>query len=174
MPRLSAERIAGILERVPVSLRPKVFVETGTYYAERAVLAAGLFREVHSIEISPELHARAVKEYGHLGIQFHLGDSAQVLPTLCPRWAEPVLFYLDAHWFAVPLVGGDPERSPLGDELAAIAGRPYPDVVLVDDARDFGRQDPPLWKDVTLPNISAHFPGCQAHVVYRDHAVVYR
>ncbi len=174
MPRLDAARIAGILDRVPVSLRPKVFVETGTYYAERAVLAAGLFREVHSIEISRELWERARDTYHHLGIHFHLGDSATLLPTLCQTLQEPVLFYLDAHWFAVPKVGGDPDHSPLGDELAAIAQRPYPDVVLVDDARDFGRQDPPLWREVTLPNISKHFPGCAARVVYRDHAVVYR
>jgi len=161
----------------------RVFVETGTFYAKTALLARTLFPIVHTVELSEHLYNRAVQLYGgRPGLFFHLGDSRSVLPELAAALREPAWFYLDAHWFKpnppIGPVGGaadDAAGFPLWDELRALAARPFPDIVVVDDVHDFGTPKPrPEWADVTLERIAALFPACREAVILADQAVVYR
>lgn len=125
---------------------PQVVVETGTLQGETTRKMSGMFRQVYTIEITREFHDAVSPLIESLGnTESILGDSAVVVPQLCRSIHEPVLWYLDAHWFpGRPASGQDMSRSnpfPLWDELDAIAAREYPDIVMVDDVHAFGRED---------------------------------
>lgn len=151
---------------------PKVFVELGTFKGVTAALAAESFPVVHTVEASCVHHAEAVRRYGDLGIYFHLGDSRVILADLCASIQEPAVFYHDAHWWPYADVVED---FPLWDDLDQIARRPYPDVVVVDEAHRFGTGRPThYWQEVTLESIAARFPGHQTAFLIGNQAVVVR
>jgi hypothetical protein len=70
------------------------------------------------------------------------GDSGVLLPDVLAERQEPCLFWLDGHYSAGVTARGDLE-TPILKELDAILSHPWPDVVLVDDARCFGQGDYP-------------------------------
>lgn len=116
-----------------------VFVETGTYMGRSTALAAGLFKEVHTIELSAELHAAAVERFsGQSHVTCHGGDSAAVLPgILLPVRSRTVFFWLDGHYSGGVTAQGD-VITPIMGELEAIreAGlRSW--IIAVDDLRIF-------------------------------------
>ena len=125
----------------------QTLVETGTFYGDTIFALRNAFREIHSIELAPELFAHNQRALGHLTqIYLHQGDSASVLPGLLPRLPGPVVFWLDGHFCAGPSARGRGD-TPISEELGAIFARPpAADVVLIDDARLFdGTNDyPPL------------------------------
>lgn len=134
----------------------RVAVETGTFEGQTTRLLAARFPVVHTIELEPQRWRRCVETLGHLGAVFHLGDSAAVLPLLSAAYSDqPIVWYLDAHWF-LPASGrghwempvADAGRFPLWAELDAIARRSQPDLVIVDDVHCFGR-DEPQWSAVS-------------------------
>ncbi len=164
-----------ILRRHPHVKYIKVFVETGTFKGETAAMAVVYFPTVHTIELSPELHAAARARYVGSRIAFHSGDTRVVLPRLAETITEPAVFYLDAHWWHAKDVAGGEAPFPLWDELEILAKRHYQDVIVVDDVRTFGKTEPVEdWKDVTLERIADFFPGCIEAVILGDQAVIYR
>lgn len=133
---------------------PNIFVETGTWKGITTVMAANHFPTVHTIELSVVHHMRALDTFRGLPhVHCHYGDSAAVLPILCDLLpAQPVMFYLDAHWFKVDHAAKG--RFPLWGELEAIAKRGQPDIVVVDDVHSFGTCNPePAWERVSLDSI---------------------
>lgn len=121
---------------------PRVCVETGTCEGERTEAFADVFERVYSIEISPELHRAAQQRLSERdNVLLLLGDSAKELGPLSDALAEPVYFYLDAHWaggFQGRAVADNP--FPLWSELEVVRGRlRRGDVVMVDDVEAFGR-----------------------------------
>ena len=153
---------------------PRVCVETGTYRGEGVRRALHCFETIHTIEIAPELHAAAHAEFNGR-VHCHLGDSRVIVPQLAIVLKVPVFWYLDAHWFKVPGVGGRDDGLPLWDELASLATRPAGDIVAVDDVHDFGTSRPtPEWQEVTLERIAGLFPGHREAVILGDQAVIYR
>ena len=186
---LTAPALEAVFARHTWLALPEVAVETGTFRGERTELFARYFHTVHTVELSPVLHGAASARLAPLGtrVQCHFGDSAVVVPRLAAEIQEPVLWYLDAHWFSLNRgksragYARDAEAQiargplPLWAELEAIGARTYADVVLVDDARDFGRSEPtPEWEEVTLARIASYFPGCVEALVMGDQAVVFR
>lgn len=121
-----------LLKRKPLG----TIVETGTYRAVNTLVLSGVFKEVHSIELSPELHANALVLCKDLdNVHLYHGDSSIVLPTL--EFDEPVYYFLDAHWcLTKPPVTAN-GNFPLWKELDFIAQRPYADVIIVDDVHAF-------------------------------------
>ena len=140
------------------------FIETGTYRAQSILNMVGLFKNLHTIELSRPLYEKAVKDHGSKPIHFHFGDSPVVLKKILSGIKESVVFYLDAHackW------GGTSHENPLPlwEELRIIADRGMKDVVVVDDLHAFGRDKHPNgepdvcnWKDVS-PESIAEFIG---------------
>jgi hypothetical protein len=185
---LTADALRALIGRHTWLALPRVAVESGTFEGERTVLLAGFFHEVHTIELSEHLYdAAAARLIGLRHVTCHFGDSARIVPELAAALQEPVLWYLDAHWFSLnrgksragyardAAAQIAPGPLPLWDELAAIAARPYADVIAVDDARDFGRSEPtPEWRDISLGRIAAYFPHCAEAVILGDQAVVFR
>jgi hypothetical protein len=88
---------AQLLAHPRVTVRPRVFVELGTFEGRTAAMATEWFDQVHTVELSPEYSAKAAAAYPGLGIQFHQGDSRTILPRLAAEIQEPAVFYHDAH-----------------------------------------------------------------------------
>lgn len=123
-------------------------IETGTCRGNGARLLAKLFARVATIELSPDLHAKAKARFAKEGlthIEALRGNSAEIIPSLVENIppSETVFFYLDAHWSgdrnvdwsqnrwkgygldtahlgAPGAVPKGPEQVPLAEELAAI------------------------------------------------------
>lgn len=117
----------------------RFFVETGTYRGKTTRLAASLFERVFTIELSEEIHAATKARLAHLSnVRFLQGDSSARIADLAWAITEPAVFFLDAHYSGGVTAKGAKE-VPLYDELEQIARRALPDLVIMDDARLFGR-----------------------------------
>ncbi|MFA7387679.1 MAG: hypothetical protein WCZ87_08475, partial [Thiohalobacteraceae bacterium] len=114
------------------------FVETGTYLGQTARAAVGIFTEVHSIELSPELHRRAAEQFAaEPKVHLHQGESADALARILPGMRQPVLFWLDAHYSEGETACGR-ENTPIIAELEAIRSAGIRDaLILIDDLRCF-------------------------------------
>jgi hypothetical protein len=145
---------------LPTVNRPRVFVESGTFHGKTTRWARERFLVVHTIELSPVLHAEAMRDLAPLGITCHLGDSRDVIPRLAETLTAPVVWFLDAHWTNCPGAAGKDTPLPLLEELEALAQRTQADTVIVDDVASFGRDDyQPGWGDVSVNWIAGFFPG---------------
>lgn len=118
----------------------RVLVETGTFMGDMVAAMREDFARIVSIELSPQLHARAAARFaGDPRIALIEGDSGGALAGVLATLAEPALFWLDGHYSAGQTARGATD-TPVREELAAIfAARELPHVVLIDDARLFGR-----------------------------------
>lgn len=134
-------------KRYPDSKGISIAVETGTYQTKTTRALKEAFRRVFTIELGWEFFHNAQQSLGPDTCCLW-GDSAKVLPALLrdARLDEPVLFYLDAHWFDKPLVPTD-SPMPLVEEIEAIAQRPYADVIVIDDCQYLGQG----WKSTNTP-----------------------
>jgi hypothetical protein len=136
----SASVKRNMLRRVAREHQLRILVETGTYRGDTAIALSRNFDRIVSVELSPELHAKAARRARHVhNVQFLLGDSASVLPDILATLHEPALFWLDAHYSGTGTALGD-EVSPISTELNAVLGHSVRGhVVMIDDAREFHR-----------------------------------
>jgi hypothetical protein len=184
--RLTPGEIDKIRSRQPGYSDIAVFIETGTYEAANVVNLAPAFRESHSIELSPTLYRAAVKRFGpntRFGINFHLGNSADVLPALLEKIREPAVVYLDGHFCKTSTGYTAAAEFPLWAELTAISKRPYREIVIVDDVHTFDTKRPDLeahetgksWEHVTTDSILDALGRKRVldHYIHRDHFVVF-
>lgn len=114
-----------------------ICVETGTFLGASARWAAGVFKQVITIEINPDFQKIAIErcaEYGN--ISFCLGDTRAILPGIVRGLRAPALFWFDAH----PVIRRSDgvvmsnHGMPIVEELDAILHSPLRHVVLIDDA----------------------------------------
>jgi hypothetical protein len=115
-----------------------VLVETGTYLGDMVWAVRHDFREIFSIELDPQLHARAVRRFRREP-RVHLlqGDSGAVLEGIVAGLEEPALFWLDGH-FSGGITARGSSATPVLDELGHVFGdRRHDHVALIDDAGDF-------------------------------------
>ena len=134
---------------------PEIAVETGVWKADTTRILAGLFREVHSIELSEPLYTAALETCKYLeNVRLYHGDSGDVVPTLL--FDEPVFYFLDAHFMPMNRTKESiPGHFPLWSELNFIIERPFADIILVDDIHCFGnpRGNAPWWDNVTRDSL---------------------
>jgi hypothetical protein len=126
-----------LLEFLTARLPLKLFVETGAFRGDSLALASRYISECRSVEMSPELFEKVRARFqGQPNIQVNLGDSPAFLgKSQADFAAQPVLFWLDAHWCEAAQTSGQSAQSPLLAELAAL-GKLHPSsVILIDDAR---------------------------------------
>lgn len=137
-------------------------VETGTYLGEMVEASRKNFQRIWSVELDDALYEAAserFRSYPHITIAH--GDSSQILPDIVRNEAGPILFWLDGHWSGGITARGSRD-TPIVAELATILDRPgESDVILIDDAREFGQGDYPtietLAKMITAKRTSWHF-----------------
>lgn len=164
---------ARFIELQAARLELAVAVESGTLRGEttRSLAATRPFEVVYSIEASRELWRLAahgfgaapddfdriaVADVGGCRVELIHGDSADVLPKLCSIIQRPAFFYLDAHYCRDDPRAVRTEDHPLFAELAAIAARPFADLVWVDDVHTFGQDRDDLgqsWRAITKETI---------------------
>ena len=130
----------------------EVFVETGTFMGQMVEAMKPHFRELYSIELSEELHARAASLFAR-DPHVHLvrGDSADVLPDILARISEPCLFWLDGH-FSGGITAQGSQDYPVLKELEHIGRHPVKHhVILIDDARLFlGTPSAPAKEEIVV------------------------
>ena len=132
--------------------RLPVLVETGTYLGDMVYAMHGVFEQIYSIELSPDLHRRALHRFRRMpAIHLLLGDSGQVLGQLVEKLQRGTVFWLDGHFSGgATAMGGS--ATPVMQEVSAIMRLTIPFVVLIDDASLFnGSGDYP-----TLAALAAH------------------
>jgi hypothetical protein len=125
-------------------------IETGTYFGTSAAALAHEFEQVWTIELSPDLHRKALDRFGHLP-NLHLiqGSSAEVLSRAIAESNAPTLFWLDSHWSG-GITAGQEHECPIMDEIAQIDASEHAatSCILIDDARYFlGPPPPPATRD---------------------------
>lgn len=118
----------------------RVLVETGTFLGDMVEALRRDFTRIYSIELDPRLCARARKRFAaYPQITIIEGDSGVELAHIVDELSEPALFWLDGHYSAGNTARGSTE-SPIWDELQHILGSQIQGhVILIDDARCFGR-----------------------------------
>ena len=116
----------------------RVLIETGTYTGDTVMALCRHFDRIVSVELSPELHAKAVRQARRRrNVELLLGDSAKVLAGVLATLRRPALFWLDAHYSGGVTALGD-SVSPISAELDLILGHVVKGhVILIDDAREF-------------------------------------
>jgi hypothetical protein len=125
-----------LIEQLAKQFNIQNFIETGTYLGGTSSWAAGVFNEVHTIEIGEELFQETSNKFKHLkNLHFHLGDSKDVLPKIIPVIQGSAVFWLDGHWCGRN-TGGKYNECPIMDELAQ-AVQVKDSVILIDDLRYF-------------------------------------
>jgi len=185
--KFTAARLQEILARHQPA--PQTFVETGTWIGNSTRLALGAFQKVHTIELSEALFKEHSPGLEAKGAICHHGDTRIELPKLAESIAEPVFWFLDAHW-TDQCAGAVFGPLPLFDELQRLSERTYPDVICVDDVHSFISHraaalkerparaklfaENPDWNRVDLPRIASYFPGHREAIIIGDQAVVYR
>jgi tetratricopeptide (TPR) repeat protein len=151
----------GLSNFLKAALNFTIFVETGTFHGDTANWACGIFDEVYSIELSPELHRRAalrLQQHGNLVLL--QGDTGIHLANLIGRLKQPALFWLDAHW-SLGETAGENDPCPLLRELDIILRSSLPHMLLIDDARLFCA--PPA-----LPHPASSWPSLPALTRYLE------
>lgn len=130
--------------------RLPTFVETGTYQGAMVAAMGKRFGRVITIELDPELHARAASRFAdEPRVSVLRGDSAEVLGEVLERIHEPCLFWLDAHYSAGVTARGEVETPVLAELSTVVENSPIDSVVLIDDARCFtGTNDYPTIQDL--------------------------
>ena len=123
------------------------FVETGTGAAEvvRSISNIKSDLNIHTIEIIEEIFKKNKISNSYLtNVNWHLGQSSEVMPEILPQLEGNTLFWLDAHFpgadFGLASYGDEEDldkRLPLRSELEIIVeGRDVSnDVFVIDDLR---------------------------------------
>lgn len=121
-----------------------IFVETGTYYGETTFAMEPFFKNLYTIEISPQLYNISKYRYNSSSLQrnkinFLLGDSSHELEKLCPLLNNKTIFFLDGHWSCENAGKGDKD-CPLIEKVTHINNLfKFEGIIIIDDVRLFGK-----------------------------------
>ena len=126
-----------------------ILVETGTYYGDMIFAMQKHFKEIYSIELSTNLYNLAQERFKkHKHIKLLNGDSGKLLKDVVKELKEPALFWLDGHYSGGITAQGEKD-TPIFEELSHIFNSKLKHIILIDDARCFGRnQDYPTIEEL--------------------------
>lgn len=119
-----------------------ILVETGTYRGEMVDALYDYFKEIYSIELS-EMYSKRARAYfqWRKKVKIIQGDSGNVIGELIHEIKQPVLFWLDGHYSADDTAKGE-KSTPVLNELKHILNADdLHHVILIDDARAFGKAE---------------------------------
>ena len=128
------------VSRLAAQYGARVFVESGTYRGDMVEAMKPHFDRLYSIELSETLQAAAAERFADdPRIEILQGDSGEVIQRILPDLSGPALFWLDGHYSGGVTARGA-QDTPIWQELRHILDAPdLGHVILVDDARLFGR-----------------------------------
>jgi len=111
----------------------RLFVETGTYLGNTALLASELFRAVITIENDTRYIDKArTRCMNKSNILVIFGDSAEELVEIAKSIRRPAIFWLDAHIMRGE--NGKPGDCPVLEELDALRQVNGDSYIMIDDA----------------------------------------
>lgn len=156
---LGVHEVLRYMNRIPGYADISMFIETGTGRCGSTFQMCALFDSVATVEASDKLFNLMSQVYRNTKVNFFHGESHVVLYELSvvdEGWKEPVVFYLDAHWYKSgsgdAIYSGEP--APVLKELEVIYERPYGDLIIIDDSRLFGKKTGNLdWSHITEDTI---------------------
>ena len=163
---MGGELLSEELENIP-NLYKKIFIESGTYKGDTALLASGYFPEVITVEIFETMYDKArekLKKTSNV-IQY-LGDSVEVFnkEELYEKYKQGGVFFLDGH-----ISGHDSSHSsqhpvPLLKEIEVLISRSLgPSLIIIDDVRLWSVGH---WKDISKEKILSCFQSDQIKCAY--------
>jgi len=115
------------------------FIETGTYHGGTISKMIRYFTNLYTIEIKEEFYKKCKQKYRNTKINFHLGDSSEVLKNILPNIEGKSIIFLDGHWSAGNTGKGNKD-CPLYEELENIVSfHKEACIIIVDDVRLFGK-----------------------------------
>ena len=144
-PRFVKEKVINFYAR---KYNIDILIETGTYEGEMVSSLKDNFREIFSIELSKVLAENAKKMFSkedHIKIIW--GDSGQKLKEILKKLSSPCLFWLDAHYSGGKSARGKKE-TPVMEELKEIMNHSERDIVLINDANNFGEGNYPSYNEI--------------------------
>lgn len=129
----------------------KYFVETGSLVGNTAAWASDHFATVQTIEVSEVYHQKArTRTRGMSNVVCYHADSATYLKAVLESLPGSALIWLDAHW-SRDLGSGKPNVvCPILDEVKQIVDDGGEHVVLIDDARLFGKDGWPSVDEICM------------------------
>lgn len=135
-------------------------IETGTYLGDMVYAQRKVFKKIYSIELSKQLHERAVKRFKkYSSIEILQGDSGVVLDSIIKNLNNKSIFWLDGHYSGGFTAKGSTE-CPIIEELNTIFKSKYEHIILIDDAREFnGENDYPSIKELESLILNSGFPN---------------
>lgn len=84
----------------------KTIIETGTYQADTTLWMAENFDYVFTIEVNKQFFDKSAARLAFCpNVVNRYGDTEQVLPNILAKAPQPMLIFLDAHWYKNPLLG---------------------------------------------------------------------
>ena len=118
----------------------RVLVETGTLFGDTLYALRNDFDRLISIELDESLYKAAFRRFRSFkNIENLHGDSGERIHDVLADLKERAVFWLDGH-FSGGITATADEETPINRELDAILRHPIRDhIVLIDDARCFGR-----------------------------------
>ena len=135
----------------------QVLLETGTMTGDMLAACREAFEQLYSIELDMDLFLRAKERFRNdPRVTLVPGDSAQVLKTVLKAIDKPCLIWLDAHVMAGRWDGRQ-AVTPIEAELAQVFDSGLTDyVLLIDDARLFGKEGYPTLQEIKTSILSQH------------------
>lgn len=131
---------SGAVRRYARQSGARIFVETGTFFGDMLDAVCQDFRKLYSIELSKRLHRKAARRFAEIPhIELIQGDSGEELPRLLGSLNEPALFWLDGHFSGGVTARGNTDTPIVREVDAVLSHRVEEHVVLIDDARLFGK-----------------------------------
>jgi len=116
-----------------------IFIETGTHIGTTTFACEPYFEKIYTIEIDKRMHRDLTSRYVGNKIDFLLGDSCEIFPTLLPKVTDPTIFFLDGHWSGRG-TGRGAKDCPLLEEVSLISKLfQHEAIVVIDDYRLFGK-----------------------------------
>lgn len=114
-----------------------VLVETGTCHGAMIQAVGKDFEEVHTIEMYEPNYEIACERLASMDwVRCYFGDSGETLEQIVNGLDSPALFFLDAHYSGGGTARGAVD-TPVVQELDTLSRSPFPNVVIIDDARLF-------------------------------------
>src|SRR5579872_977749 len=151
---------ADFIKQIIDEFHPDIFLETGTYDGITAKTVAPYFKQLHTVELHPELYRKAQSVLrDSSNIIVYCDSSPSMIKRVAPTLSGHILFWLDAHYSGENTAMSnnnpyDPKAiTPICQELDAIKQCNLGIcTIMIDDIRGFGS---------VIDNIE--FLGCWAY-----------